>query len=114
MMCMFFEIVLAVVRFFTMTKEERRTLAKVTEESIDSVVAHVKIQHDIDVVFDDDELGAYYPAAGIIGINSTESLERQLFTLLHEAGHVTIRRDRGRFLNIDETTPSGKKLRLLE
>ena len=29
------------------------------EEAIDNIVAHVKIQHDIDVVFGDEELGAY-------------------------------------------------------
>jgi hypothetical protein len=110
----FFEIVLAVVRFFTTTREERQALAETTKESIDNVVAHVKIQHDIDVVFAGDESGAYYPGAGIIGINSTESLERQLFVLLHEAGHVSLRRDQGRFLNIDETTPTGKRARLLE
>ena len=85
-----------------------------TEEAIDNIVAHVKIQHDIDVVFGDDELGAYYHDAGIIGINNTESIERQLFILLHEAGHVSLRRDQKRFLNIDETTSEGKRLRLLE
>ena len=84
------------------------------EEAIDNIVAHVKIQHDIDVVFDDEELGAYYHDAGIIGINNSEPLERQLFVLLHEAGHVSLRRDQGRFLNIDETTADGKRKRLLE
>ena len=78
-----------------------------TEEAIDNIVAHVKIQHDIDVVFGDDEIGAYYHDSGIIGINNTESVDRQLFILLHEAGHVSLRRDQKRFLNIDE-----KKLRL--
>jgi hypothetical protein len=85
-----------------------------TEEAIDNIVAHVKIQHDIDVVFGDDELGAYYHDSGIIGINNTESVQRQLFVLLHEAGHVSLRRDQGRFLNIDEKTTAGKRMRLLE
>ena len=85
-----------------------------TEEAIDNIVAHVKIQHDIDVVFGDDEIGAYYHDSGIIGINNTESVDRQLFILLHEAGHVSLRRDQKRFLNIDETTSEGKRLRLLE
>ena len=84
------------------------------EEAIDNIVAHVKIQHDIDVVFGDDEIGAYYHDSGIIGINNTESVDRQLFILLHEAGHVSLRRDQKRFLNIDETTSEGKRLRLLE
>ena len=85
-----------------------------TEEAIDNIVAHVKIQHDIDVVFGDDEIGAYYHDSGIIGINNTESVDRQLFILLHEAGHVSLRRDQKRFLNIDEATSEGKRLRLLE
>ena len=85
-----------------------------TEDAIDNIVAHVKIQHDIDVVFGDDEIGAYYHDSGIIGINNTESVDRQLFILLHEAGHVSLRRDQRRFLNIDETTADGKRMRLLE
>ena len=84
------------------------------EEAIDNIVAHVKIQHDIDVVFGDDEIGAYYHDSGIIGINNTESVDRQLFILLHAAGPVSLRRDQKRFLNIDEATSEGKRLRLLE
>ena len=45
------------------------------EDAIDSVVAHLKIEHDIDVVFDDDELGAYYHDAGLIGVNTNETDE---------------------------------------
>ena len=82
-----------------------------TEEAIDNIVAHVKIQHDIDVVFGDDEIGAYYHDSGIIGINNTESVDRQLFILLHEAGHVSLRRDQKRFLNIVKGCAYWKKER---
>jgi Zn-dependent peptidase ImmA (M78 family) len=84
-----------------------------TEEAIDNIVAHLKIEHDIDVVFGDDELGAYYHDSGIIGINTDRICSAQLFVLLHEAGHAISPSRQGRFLNIDEKT-EGKRLRLLE
>ena len=74
------------------------------EEAIDNVVAHLKIEHDIDVVFDDEELGAYYHDANIIGINTNEPLREQLYILLHEAGHAILKIEHKRFLTIGDQT----------
>ena len=74
------------------------------EEAIDNIVAHLKIEHDIDVVFDDDELGAYYHASGLIGINTDEPLQQQLYILLHEAGHAILKLEHKRFLGVFDQT----------
>jgi hypothetical protein len=82
------------------------------EEAIDNIVAHLKIEHDIDVVFDDEELGAYYHDASIIGINTNDSLQEQLYILLHEAGHAMLKIEHKKYLeDRDETLQS--KLSLL-
>ena len=82
------------------------------EEAIDNVVAHLKIEHDIDVVFEDEELGAYYNDAKIIGINTNDSLREQLYILLHEAGHAILKIEHKKYLeDRDETLQS--KLSLL-
>ena len=74
------------------------------EEAIDNIVAHLKIEHDIDVVFDDDELGAYYHESGLIGINTDEPLQQQLYILLHEAGHAILKLEHKRFLGERDQT----------
>jgi hypothetical protein len=74
------------------------------EEAIDNIVAHLKIEHDIDVVFDDDELGAYYHDSGLIGINTDEPLQQQLYILLHEAGHAILKLEHKRFLGVFDQT----------
>ena len=82
------------------------------EEAIDNVVAHLKIEHDIDVVFEGEELGAYYHDAKIIGINTGEPLREQLYILLHEAGHAVLKIEHKKYLETrDETLQS--KLTLL-
>ena len=82
------------------------------EDAIDNVVAHLKIEHDIDVVFEGEELGAYYHDAKIIGINTNDSLQEQLYVLLHEAGHAILKIEHKKYLETrDETLQS--KLSLL-
>jgi hypothetical protein len=78
------------------------------EEAIDNIVAHLKIEHDIDVVFDDDELGAYYHDAKIIGINTNETLQEQLYILLHEAGHAILKIEHRKYLETCDQTLQGK------
>ena len=78
------------------------------EDAIDNVVAHLKIEHDIDVVFDDDELGAYYHDAGIIGVNTNETLQEQLYVLLHEAGHAILKIEHKKYLETCDETLQGK------
>jgi len=73
-------------------------------DAIDNIVAHLKIEHDIDVVFDDDELGAYYHDSGLIGINTDEPLQQQLYILLHEAGHAILKLEHKRFLGVFDQT----------
>ena len=78
------------------------------EDAIDNVVAHLKIEHDIDVVFADDELGAYYHDAGIVGINTSETLQEQLYVLLHEAGHAILKIEHKKYLETCDETLQGK------
>tara|TARA_R110000824_G_scaffold190043_1_gene371453 strand:+ start:317 stop:703 length:387 start_codon:yes stop_codon:yes gene_type:complete len=78
------------------------------EEAIDNVVAHLKIEHNIDVVFDDEELGAYYHDAKIIGINAGEPLQEQLYILLHEAGHAILKIEHRKYLDTCDQTLQGK------
>ena len=78
------------------------------EDAIDNVVAHLKIEYDIDVVFDDDELGAYYHDAGIIGVNTNETLQEQLYVLLHEAGHAILKIEHKKYLETCDETLQGK------
>jgi Zn-dependent peptidase ImmA (M78 family) len=78
------------------------------EDAIENVVAHLKIEHDIDVVFDDDELGAYYHNAGIIGVNTNETLQEQLYVLLHEAGHAILKIEHKKYLETCDETLQGK------
>jgi Zn-dependent peptidase ImmA (M78 family) len=78
------------------------------EDAIENVVAHLKIEHDIDVVFDDDELGAYYHDAGIIGVNTNETLQEQLYVLLHEAGHAILKIEHKKYLETCDETLQGK------
>ena len=73
-------------------------------DAIDNIVAHLKIEHDIDVVFDDDELGAYYHDSGLIGINTDDPLQQQLYILLHEAGHAILKLEYKRFLGVCDQT----------
>ena len=78
------------------------------EEAIDNVVAHLKIEHDIDVVFEDEELGAYYHDAKIIGINTGEPLREQLYILLHEAGHAVLKIEHKKYLETCDQTLQSK------
>jgi hypothetical protein len=78
------------------------------EEAIDNIVAHLKIEHDIDVVFEDEELGAYYHDARIIGINTNETLQEQLYILLHEAGHAILKIEHKKYLDTCDQTLQGK------
>ena len=78
------------------------------EEAIDNVVAHLKIEHDIDVVFEDEELGAYYHDAKIIGINTNDSLQEQLYILLHEAGHAILKIEHKKYLETRDKTLQSK------
>ena len=78
------------------------------EDAIDNVVAHLKIEHDIDVVFGDDELGAYYHDAGLIGVNTNETLQEQLYILLHEAGHAILKIEHKKYLETCDETLQGK------
>jgi len=71
---------------------------------IDRLEWYLVSKYDVHVSFEDDGLDEYWfdPDApdednGVVSINSSESLENQLCTLLHEAGHVALRVNRDEF-----------------
>ena len=49
-------------------------------------------EYDIDIVWGKDEVDAYYYDNDIISINTNHSKEIQIFCLLHEAGHLILRK----------------------
>ena len=47
------------------------------EDDIDNIVGFLLDEYDVDVVFDDDEVGTYSPDARVIGIKDTDPEEEQ-------------------------------------
>ena len=56
-----------------------------------SLEAYLLEIHDVVVDYDDTGFDEYWSEDRTITINSTSSLEHQLYVLLHEAGHVLLR-----------------------
>jgi len=70
----------------------------VIKMGLESIEWHLMEVYDVYVSFEDDGLDEYWfdpdsyeQDKGVVSINSSESLEHQLHTLLHEAGHVVLR-----------------------
>jgi hypothetical protein len=61
-------------------------------EDLEFLESYLMIEYDVDVVFGKDEVDAYYYDADCIGVNTNHDKEIQLFCLLHEAGHLIIRK----------------------
>ena len=78
------------------------------DDAIDNIVAYLLDEYDVDVVFDDDEIGTYSREAKVIGINDTDTKERQLFILLHEAGHAILKIEHKKYLETCDQTLQGK------
>ena len=60
-------------------------------EELEYLEAYLITEYDTTVIFGKDERDAYYYDANCIGINTSRTKEIQLFCLLHEAGHLTLR-----------------------
>lgn len=61
-------------------------------EDLESLECYLITEYDVNVVFGKDERDAFYYDVDCIGINTNHSKEIQLFCLLHEAGHLILRR----------------------
>tara|TARA_R110002074_G_scaffold21627_5_gene67028 strand:+ start:345 stop:761 length:417 start_codon:yes stop_codon:yes gene_type:complete len=60
------------------------------QEDIDHLEAHLADKYDIFVSFAHNDVNGCSEEDKIITINSQQSLETRLYTLLHEAGHVVL------------------------
>ena len=63
------------------------------QQDIDAVEAYLVEEHEINVIFGDDEHNAYWKPNGhaCVSINTNQRKRLQLYTILHEAGHVIVR-----------------------
>ena len=63
------------------------------QSDIDSVEIYLIEEFGVDVIFGDDEANAYWKPNGhpCVSINTNQRKRLQLYTILHEAGHVIIR-----------------------
>jgi len=61
-------------------------------EDIDFLTSYLIEKYAVDIIFDKEEVDAYYYDANCISICTSHSKEIQLFCLLHEAGHLIIRK----------------------
>ena len=62
------------------------------KEDLEFLESYLITEYDAEVVWGKDEKDAYYYDVNCIGINTTRSKEIQLFCLLHEAGHLMLRK----------------------
>ena len=62
------------------------------KEDIAFLEAYLITEYDTTIIFGKDEKDAFYYDVNCIGIRSTRRKEIQLFCLLHEAGHLILRR----------------------
>jgi hypothetical protein len=63
------------------------------QHDIDAVEIYLIEEYGVDVIFGDDEENAYWKPNGhaCVSINTNQRKRLQLYTILHEAGHVIIR-----------------------
>ena len=59
---------------------------------IEDLEAYLILEYDVDIIWGKDEVDAFYDDANCIGINTNHDKQIQLFCLLHEAGHLILRR----------------------
>ena len=59
---------------------------------LENLESYLISEYDTNVVFGKDERDAFYYDVNCIGINTNRTKEIQLFCLLHEAGHLILRR----------------------
>jgi len=61
-------------------------------EELEYLESFLIAEYDATVVFGKDEVDAFYYDANCIGISTKHTKEIQLFCLLHEAGHLILRK----------------------
>ncbi len=61
-------------------------------KDLEFLESYLITEYDVDIVWGKDEKDAYYYDVNCIGINTTREKEIQLFCLLHEAGHLILRK----------------------
>lgn len=66
-------------------------------QDIDQIVCWLVEKHDIVIDFDQDEENSYDPVSKIITINTRANYRSQLHTLLHEAGHLSLYKNKRNF-----------------
>ena len=64
-------------------------------EDLEFLESYLITEYDAEIVWGKDEKDAYYYDVNCIGINTTRRKEIQLFCLLHEAGHLILRKSEG-------------------
>ena len=62
-------------------------------EDLEFLESYLITEYDAEIVWGKDEKDAYYYDVNCIGINTTRRKEIQLFCLLHEAGHLILRKN---------------------
>lgn len=66
-------------------------------EDIDQIVCWLREKHNVEVIFDKEEENTYDITSKIITINSNMNYRCQLHTLLHEAGHFVLNKNKKNF-----------------
>ena len=61
-------------------------------KDLEYLESYLITEYEIDILFGRDEIDAFYYNDDFISINSKHDKEIQLFCLLHEAGHLILRR----------------------
>jgi hypothetical protein len=72
---------------------------------LENLESYLISEYDTNVVFGKEERDAFYYDVNCIGINTFHTKEIQLFCLLHEAGHLILRRKedfRDRYPHVDK------------
>mgnify|MGYP003655873694 CR=1 FL=1 len=76
------------------------------QDDISAVLHFLEEDLDVSVVFDSDELNAYWHnGRGTVSVSTKQSRRLQLYSILHEAGHAVIREREG----YEAIFPYGKK-----
>ena len=78
-------------------QEDNASLRENYKQYIERIVAFLQIEYNVDVVFErDGETALFHDRRGIVPgdfivVNNRVTRQRQLYLLLHEAGHVLLR-----------------------
>tara|TARA_A100001515_G_scaffold139184_2_gene133570 strand:+ start:93 stop:497 length:405 start_codon:yes stop_codon:yes gene_type:complete len=77
-------------------------------DDLEFLESYLITEYDAEVVWGKDEADAYYYDVNCIGIRTTRRKEIQLFCLLHEAGHLILRKDENFKSNYPDVHKDGR------